>query len=83
VGDNLWRKLRNEIIILVDSAELVSIKKDRMKANLLPLSGYFVGGNKINKINSVAFIPPSAAKLVPTFVGRGCCVVCATDPYGR
>jgi hypothetical protein len=43
--------------------------------------------------NSVAFSPHAnytdrataalLAKLVPTFVDRGCHVVSATDPYGR
>jgi hypothetical protein len=43
-----------------------------------------------NKTNSVAISPQEnyaedcrlSAKLVPTFVGRECCVVIATGPYG-
>jgi hypothetical protein len=27
--------------------------------------------------------PPRSTKLVPTFVGRGCCVISTTDPYVR
>jgi hypothetical protein len=48
--------------------------------------------NKKIKINSVVVVrkgtipierPTLSTKLVPTFAGRGCCVVSATNSHGR
>jgi hypothetical protein len=44
------------------------------------------GGTPWPDSASEIYIPSDSrlsAKLVPTFADRGCCVISATDPYGR
>jgi hypothetical protein len=51
-----------------------------------------LAGKTNKQTNSIAFSPqanytnsltPTAGKVVPTFVGRGCCMVSAVNPFGR